>query len=148
MTESEITKREAAPGPPPGAASDSVRVFHLSDAPVPAQNRSSALQTYVDHCTNSPFAAGIVTFQDCRTDWHLWYDEILFCHRTERVFSVIVAERRYDLHAGDSVWLPAGTKLTYISEGRSWIFFAVAPANWQETRLRDTSREQYPKDSK
>jgi ethanolamine utilization protein EutQ (cupin superfamily) len=134
MTESEITKREAAPGPSPGAAPDSVRVFHLSDAPVPAQNRSSALQTYIDHSTNSPFAAGVVTFQDCRTDWHLWYDEILFCHRTERVFSVIVAEQRYDLHAGDSVWLPAGTKLTYISEGRSSIFFAVAPANWQDTR--------------
>jgi ethanolamine utilization protein EutQ (cupin superfamily) len=148
MTDSEITKREASPGPSPQATAVSVRAFHLSDAPAPAENRSSALQTYVDHSTYSSFAAGVVTFQDCRTDWHLWYDEILFCHRTERVFSVIVAEQRYDLYAGDSIWLPAGTKLTYLSEGRSWIFFAVAPANWQDIRPPDSSSRAARGDSK
>jgi ethanolamine utilization protein EutQ (cupin superfamily) len=113
------------------------KVFHLTE-PVPSpEPNTSAVQTYVDDSTNSPFAAGLAVYQDFHKDWQLWYDEILFCHRTEKVFSIIIEGVRHDLHAGDSMWLPAGTKLTYISEGRSWVFFSVAPANWRETRPPD-----------
>jgi ethanolamine utilization protein EutQ (cupin superfamily) len=113
------------------------KVFHLTEPDSPPESNISAVQTYVDASTNAPFAAGLAVYQDFRKDWELWYDEILFCHRTEKVFSIIVDGVRHDLHAGDTIWLPAGTKLTYISEGRSWVFFTVAPANWRDTRPSD-----------
>jgi ethanolamine utilization protein EutQ (cupin superfamily) len=113
------------------------KVFHLQQAVSSQERNTSVVQTYVDDSTQAPFAAGLAIYQDFHKDWQLWYDEILFCHRTERVFSVVIEGVRHDLHAGDSIWLPAGTRLTYISEGRSWVFFSVAPANWRDTRPAD-----------
>ena len=33
----------------------------------------------------------------------------------------------------DSVWLPEGTELTYLSES-ALLFFAIHPSNWQESQ--------------
>ena len=119
------------------AARRGVRAFTGADTNLPPQGARSAITDYVDQKDDSAFAAGMVVFQNCKFEWRLWYDEILFCHRVDGLFAVTVQGSRYQLEPGDALWLPRATTITYESEGRSWLFFAVAPANWRETRPPD-----------
>jgi ethanolamine utilization protein EutQ len=114
-----------------------VQMFPLAAVSPPSPGTRSTVAQYIDAANGSIFAGGLVIFDNCNFDWTVWYDELLFCHRVEGSFSVAVAAQRYDLGAGDSLWLPAGTELRYQCDGRSWLFFCVAPANWRELRPKN-----------
>ncbi|KLK90087.1 ethanolamine utilization protein EutQ [Microvirga vignae] len=70
---------------------------------------------------------GYVRLTDARIDWTVQYDEVLF------VLDGSLRVRTQDgvLEAGphDSVWLPAGTALTYEAEN-ALVAYAIHPANW------------------
>ncbi len=72
---------------------------------------------------------GFARMTAARIDWTVQYDEVL-----------IVLSGRLKVHAGstihdrgphDSLWLPAGTALTYESED-AMIAYAIHPADWAE----------------
>jgi len=115
-------------------AETAVRVLRSSECSIPAPDHRSALTDFIDHRTGASFATGMTVFRECNTPWTLWYDEVLFCHRVEGSFAIVVGDATYRLSTGDFIWLPRNTRLHYVCQGIAWVLWAVAPANWRESR--------------
>ena len=72
---------------------------------------------------------GYVRMSGAEIPWTIKYDEIVLVLEG----SITIRTGAGDLTAGprDSIWLPAGTELTYVSEN-ALLFYAIHPANWAE----------------
>jgi ethanolamine utilization protein EutQ len=72
---------------------------------------------------------GMVRMQNAEIPWTIKYDEVVLVLEG----SVTIRTDAGDLTAGphDSIWLPAGTELTYLAED-ALVFYAIHPANWAE----------------
>ena len=70
---------------------------------------------------------GFARFTDAEIPWTVQYDEVLLVLEGE----VTVRTATGDQTAGpkDCIWLPNGTKLTYISKS-ALVFYAIHPADW------------------
>lgn len=62
-----------------------------------------------------------------RIPWTVQYDEVVLV--LEGSFTVRTDDGVLNGSAMDSIWLPAGTKLTYKAE-EALLFYAIHPANW------------------
>ena len=110
------------------------RVLRFSDlAFVPrAQNGDMAQLAEVSGPNDgTELGTGYVRLTDAHIDWTVQYDEVLI------VLDGSLRVRTQDsvLEAGprDSVWLPAGTALTYEAEN-ALVAYAIHPANWATRR--------------
>ncbi len=72
---------------------------------------------------------GMVRMQNASIPWTIKYDEVVLVLEGE----ITIRTTEGDLTAGpnDSIWLPKGTELTYISDS-ALLFYAVHPANWAD----------------
>ena len=70
---------------------------------------------------------GYVRMTGAEIPWTIKYDEIVLVLEG----SITIRTAGGDLTAGahDTIWLPAGTELTYVSEN-ALLFYAIHPANW------------------
>jgi ethanolamine utilization protein EutQ len=77
----------------------------------------------------SALGGGFGRFTNAQIPWTVKYDEILLV--LEGQLTVRTADG--DLVAGphDTIWLPNGTELTYISES-ALVFYAIQPTTWAE----------------
>jgi ethanolamine utilization protein EutQ len=76
---------------------------------------------------NSPaMGAGIGIFEDCRIEWTVTYDEVLFIHAGD--FRLRVGDAVYRAGPGDVLWIPANTPLVYEADAPVTFFYAVFPA--------------------
>ena len=71
---------------------------------------------------------GIEYLENVTIDWTVTYDEILFV--IEGPLTVAFEDGEHLCDAGDIVWLPEGTRLKYIAEGRAAYFYALYPVDW------------------
>ena len=77
---------------------------------------------------NSPaMGAGIGVFEDCRIEWTVTYDEVLFIH--DGKFRLRVGGAVYHAGPGDVLWIPANTPLVYEADAPVTFFYAVYPAS-------------------
>ncbi len=72
--------------------------------------------------------AGAERLENCRFSWTVTYDEILFI-RSGRL-TLVADGAPHLLQAGDIVWLPKGTHLTYDAEEPCEYFYALYPVDW------------------
>lgn len=72
---------------------------------------------------------GLVRMRNASIPWTIKYDEVILVLEGE----ITIRTADSDLTAGpnDSIWLPKGTELTYISDS-ALLFYAVHPANWAD----------------
>ncbi|MGI9354708.1 MAG: cupin domain-containing protein [Rhizobiaceae bacterium] len=73
--------------------------------------------------------AGFVRMTDAQIPWTIRYDEII--HVLEGSFGVRAGDEELRAEAGDCIWLPAGTELTYVSQS-ALLFYAIQPADWAD----------------
>ena len=71
--------------------------------------------------------AGLVRLSGASIPWTIKYDELIYV--LEGTFTVQTDESSLSAQAGDSIWLPAGTRLTYQSD-KALLFYAIYPADW------------------
>jgi len=69
-------------------------------------------------------------FSNARIPWTLRYDEVLTVFEGE--LCVHTGAEEHVLKERDCIWLPAGTELVY-EAASALVYFAIHPANWQET---------------
>ena len=69
---------------------------------------------------------GFGRLKDAKIDWTVDYDEVILV--IDGHLTVRTAAGDFELGPRDSVWLPAGTALTYEAK-EALIFFAVHPAS-------------------
>ena len=73
--------------------------------------------------------AGYVRMTGAEIPWTIKYDEVVLVVEG----SLTIRTQGGDLTAGpgESIWLPAGTELTYVAEN-ALVFYAIHPANWAD----------------
>ncbi len=78
--------------------------------------------------------SGYVRMTDARIPWTIQYDEVILV--VEGALSIELDDHTITAGPGQSIWLPAGTALTYISES-ALLFYAIHPANWAAAKGAD-----------
>lgn len=74
---------------------------------------------------------GFVRLTDADIPWTIKYDEVI--HVLEGQFTVRTNSGDLTAQAGDCIWLPAGTELSYVSQS-ALLFYAIQPSNWAESQ--------------
>ncbi|MGF1612154.1 MAG: AraC family ligand binding domain-containing protein [Kiloniellales bacterium] len=82
----------------------------------------------VDSSISRHIGGGIEYLENATIDWTVTYDEILFV--LEGPLTIELDDGRHTCESGDVVWLPNGTHLKYIAEGRAAYFYALHPVDW------------------
>jgi ethanolamine utilization protein EutQ len=75
-------------------------------------------------------ATGFMTLDKTAFDWHLMYDEIDYV--IEGTLDIIVNGKTYRGQAGDVLFIPRDTKITFSTPDKAKFFFVTYPANWAE----------------
>lgn len=75
----------------------------------------------------SELAGGFARFSDARIPWQVKYDELILVLSGE--MAVETPQGRLEAAAMDTIWLPAGTEVTYISKD-ALVFYSLQPASW------------------
>lgn len=72
---------------------------------------------------------GYVRMTGAEIPWTIKYDEVVLV--LEGKVTIRTADGDLIAEAGESIWLPSGTELTYISNS-ALLFYAIHPANWAD----------------
>ncbi len=96
--------------------------------PTVTETGSTMIAREIGVATSRHMGAGIEVLENVTIDWTVTYDEVLFIH--SGLLTVEWEGVRYDCVPGDIVWLPEGTSLRYIAEGRAEYFYALYPVDW------------------
>lgn len=75
----------------------------------------------------SLLAGGFARFKKATIPWELQYDELILV--LEGHLTIETAEGSLTASPLDTIWLPAGTKLTYVSDN-ALVFYSIHPSNW------------------
>ncbi|MBI4855531.1 MAG: DUF861 domain-containing protein [Acetobacterium woodii] len=75
-------------------------------------------------------ATGFLKIEKSSFDWYLGYDELDYI--IEGTLEVTYNGKKYSGHAGDVMFIPKETPVTFSSPDHCTFFFAAYPANWQD----------------
>jgi ethanolamine utilization protein EutQ len=91
--------------------------------------RVDAFPLVTPEMSNS-FGMNFSVFKDCSIDWTVNYDEALHC--VEGEIDIVIDGKSHVLGPRDSIWLPAGTSLTYRATNAT-VLAIYSPVNPQAT---------------
>ena len=111
-----------------------VRFEDLSFVPRFAYGDQAQVAEVSGTTRGTELGTGFVRVKNAHVPWTIKYDEVIVC--IEGVFEILIGDEKHTLRAKDSMWLPKGTKMTYISED-SLVFYAIHPANWAANLSED-----------
>jgi len=78
----------------------------------------------------------LLIFEDTSLEYVMPYDDLIYV--VEGCLELETAEETTFCEPGDVVWIPTGQELTFRSKGRTLVFCATYPVNWDElTELGD-----------
>jgi ethanolamine utilization protein EutQ len=89
---------------------------------------TTSIARVINASNSRHMGGGIEYLENVTIDWTVTYDEILFI--VEGPLTIAFDDREHRCEAGDIVFLPEGTHLRYIAEGRAAYFYAVYPVDW------------------
>src|SRR5699024_8020349 len=72
---------------------------------------------------------GLMVMKDTTFDWELGYDEIDYVISGQ--LSVIIDGRKVTANAGESLLIPAGSKIQFSVNGDARFVYVTYPADWQ-----------------
>lgn len=75
----------------------------------------------------SELSGGFARFKNAEIPWQVRYDELILVLEGE--FSVDTPNGRITAGPRDTIWLPNGTPVTYVSEN-ALVFYSIQPASW------------------
>jgi ethanolamine utilization protein EutQ len=96
--------------------------------PAVTESGTTSIARVINASISRHMGGGIEVLENVTIDWTVTYDEILFI--VEGPLTVAFEDGAHECEAGDIVWLPAGTKLSYIARGRATYFYALYPVDW------------------
>jgi len=87
------------------------KVFRFDDIDPRSSGEKVDVFPLVTAELSESFGMNFSVFRDCDIDWKINYDEALHC--LEGQIDIIIDGKSHLLGPHDSIWLPAGTSLTY-----------------------------------
>ena len=107
------------------------RIFRAADRvlqPAVTETGTTRIAREIGAAISRQMGAGIEVLENVVIDWTVTYDEVLFIHSGR--LTLEFGGERHECVPGDIVWLPEGTHLRYIAEGRAEYFYALHPVDW------------------
>jgi ethanolamine utilization protein EutQ (cupin superfamily) len=105
--------------------------FYEGRIPAPPAGKIEILE-HVSEKTGASLAGGIATYNDFESaPWTVWYDEVVALHATDGAFEIVYDGTTHRMAVGDFIWIRANTTVVYRSRGKSTLFYAAVPADWQ-----------------
>jgi ethanolamine utilization protein EutQ (cupin superfamily) len=118
-----------------------VKLFREQDQKFTMEDGAAVLALV--NAGNSPaMGAGIGIFEDCRIEWTVTYDEVLFIHKGN--FRLRVGKDVYHAGPGDTLWIPANTALVYEADAPVTFFYAVYPATKSPSAMKHVTYPSAP----
>lgn len=81
---------------------------------------------------HSQLAGGFVRFKNAKIPWELRYDELILVLEGQLVIET--EQKVLMANALDTIWLPEGTRLTYVSE-HALVFYSIHPSDWAKKHM-------------
>ncbi|MDR1421655.1 MAG: cupin domain-containing protein [Coriobacteriales bacterium] len=75
-------------------------------------------------------AFGFLDIEESSFDWFLGYDEVDYILRG--TWEITIDGTKYVGHAGDTMFIPKNTAVTFGSPDHATVFYTAYPANWEE----------------
>lgn len=75
-------------------------------------------------------AFGFLDIEESSFDWYLGYDEVDYILRG--TWEITIDGTTYVGHAGDTMFIPKNTQVTFSSPDHATVFYTAFPANWEE----------------
>lgn len=79
---------------------------------------------------DSQMSAGFLTIEKSSFDWELCYEEIDYV--IEGTLTLTMNGKTFTAHAGDVLFVPSGSKVTWGSPDKARVFYTTYPANWAD----------------
>ncbi|MDQ2067604.1 cupin domain-containing protein [Xinfangfangia sp. CPCC 101601] len=122
-----------------------VKLFRKADQDLVVRANGAAVQGLVNTSFSSRIGAGIGVFENCRMEWTVTYDEVLFILEGE--FTLRTKQGVFKAGPGDTLWIPEGTWLIYEADAPVTFFYSVAPVTGSPTTGIAQSHPTAPADS-
>jgi ethanolamine utilization protein EutQ len=74
--------------------------------------------------------AGVMELDHSSLDWTLTYDE--FDYVIEGVLEILIDGRKVRAEAGEVIYIPKNSKITFSTPEHARFFYVVYPANWAD----------------
>ncbi len=108
-----------------------VKLFRKSDQDLVPGVSGAVVQGLVNTSFSERLGAGIGILLDCRMEWTVTYDEVLFI--LEGNFRLETKDSTFHAGPGDTLWIPEGTWIVYKADAPVTFFYAVAPVTGSPT---------------
>ena len=114
------------------SAERKARIFKRESMPFTTAKTATgdtSIARVINGANSDHIGAGIEVLEKVSIEWTVTYDEVLFIHEGE--MTIATGGECWQCKAGDIIWLPKGTTLTYdASKGRCAYFYALYPVDW------------------
>lgn len=104
-----------------------VKLFRREDLDL-APKEGHAVLGLVNASFSPELGGGIGVFNDADVAWTCTYDEILFVLEGRMTIRV-KGQGDYTGGPGDTIWIPRGLPMTYLTKGKCTFFYAVCPVD-------------------
>lgn len=104
-----------------------VKLFRQRDLDLTPNDQGIVTAPVVNRRYSTGMGAGIGVFENCRIEWTVTYDEVLFIK--DGRFTLRVGGKAYRAGPGDILWIPKDTPLVYEAAERVVFFYAVYPVD-------------------
>jgi ethanolamine utilization protein EutQ len=115
---------------PSGIIGMDARNLELEDFPFPVDAKRVKLKDLFSLEESPRIGAGIMELDDTKLDWTLTYDEVDYV--ISGTLDIIIDGRRIRAEAGEVIYIPKGSSITFSTPDKARFFYAVYPANWFE----------------
>jgi ethanolamine utilization protein EutQ len=115
---------------PSGVIGVDPRDAKLEPFPFPVPAERVALKDLFTVEESPRLGAGVMELDRTSLDWKLTYDEIDYVIEGE--LEIVIEGRKVRAEAGQVVYIPKGTAITFSAPGRARFLYVVYPANWAD----------------
>lgn len=115
---------------PSGVISLDPDTFKLEKFPFPINGDRVLIQDVVTLEESPRLGCGIMEMDKTAFDWTLTYDEIDYI--IEGTLDIIIDGRKVSASAGEVIFIPKNTKITFSTPNKTRFLYVCYPANWSE----------------
>ena len=116
---------------PSGVIGVDARKAELEDFPFPTEAKRVKLKDLFTVEESPRLGAGIMEMEKTSLDWTLTYDEVDYV--ISGALEIIIDGRKVRAEAGEVVYIPKNTSITFSAPEYAKFLYVVYPANWAET---------------
>lgn len=115
---------------PSGVISIDPKGLELQPFPFPIGTDRVKLLDVVDLEESPRLGCGIMELDDTSFEWTLTYDEIDYI--IEGTLDIIIDGRTVRANAGEIIFIPKNTKISFSTPNKTRFVYVCYPANWSE----------------